>query len=203
MCHQEKFLLVKFSPRHDKTRVALQCLAEEFFPDRPNRFIQENYTLLANDQFTPHGRTAEVFVILDNGGIIAVLLVKYYPLSRIAPQLYFHCQDQGIALKPLKELVQMRFKECKPQAAAELAYYWVAKEYRGRGFGRRLFEKFIERSQEVLNPGGLIFTITFSLSAKSNKGALLQSYLLRKERQENGLRRFSLRSNFVILPIEW
>jgi hypothetical protein len=71
--------------------------------------------------------------------------------------------------------------------AAELAYYWVRPDLRRRGLGRQIFfspiRKFIALSKETT----FVFTTAMGVSAGSQIGKCLLSYLLEQEKKKNGL----------------
>lgn len=194
------------------TQVALNHLAQEFFPENPDEFIRKMVKLLKRRAALKNplqviqslGRTAELFAAKEDREITGVLLMKYFPWTLLAPQLHFVCQDGSIFLCPLADLVVKNFGRVPLVAAAELSYFWVDPDLRGQGLGRLLFDGFHQRCQEIISPNGLTFTVAKSTSAKTKKGSRLQHFLLQVEAERNGFRTDGTSIvTGVAVPLDW
>lgn len=184
--------LIQLGVEQKFTPTALNNLAQEFFPENPDKFIQEMLKLIERCQDCDKpiqptklfGKTAELFALVEDEKIMGVLLMKYFLWTLLTPQLYFVCQNGHIFLSPLSNLVVQHLGVSSSLAAAELSYFWVETNHRGHGLGRLLFSKFYKRCQEILSLNALAFTIAKSTRAKTKKGSRLhrkEDFLVRPE----------------------
>lgn len=173
----------------------VELLRQEFFPRRDPRTFREHYlTLLAaggNDVKNKNKQGgAELYGIVKEDGLVAVLLVLFYDWAVLSPQLFFAVKRGGESQK-IESIRLIKLRDLVPQAkgakmACELAYFLVSDRLRGRGVGRVLFEYFAVRANEVLKCGDFLFTIQLGLHSYTDIGQRLMSYLLQREELLHG-----------------
>ena len=93
----------------------------------------------------------------------------------------------SVYLSQLGMKVEKPNTEVKIETAAELAYYWVRPEMRGKGFGKELFNKpldvFVEKKNSM---SSFLFTIAMGNAAGQEHGKKLLSFMLGRETEMNG-----------------
>lgn len=182
--------------------VALEAVRKEFYPAETHEaFVARNqqFTLYDSDSFlkniTPDKSFGgDIFTITDETGVVGVSQVKFYKYELIRPQLYFFpkFEEDGktitsVYLSQLGKEVEKSNSEAKIEAAAELAYYWVKPEMRGKGFGKELFNKpldvFVDKKDTM---SSFLFTIAMGNAAGQEHGKKLLNFMLGRETEVNG-----------------
>lgn len=182
--------------------VAFETVRKEFYPTETHEaFVARNqqFTLYDSDSFLKNiapdkSFGGDIFTITDETGVVGVSQIKYFKYDLIRPQLYFfpRFEEDGktiasIYLSQLGKEVEKRNHEKKIEIATELAYYWVRPEMRGRGLGKKLFNKpldvFVEKKDTM---SSFLFTIAMGNAAGQEHGKKLLNFMLGKEAEVNG-----------------
>ncbi|MFA6073910.1 MAG: GNAT family N-acetyltransferase [Candidatus Woesearchaeota archaeon] len=180
---------------------SLEVIRKEFYPDEISEaFVARNqkFTLYDSNSFLNNTEDksfgGDMFTITDETGIVGVSQIKYYKYDLIRPQLYFFpkFEEDGktiasIYLSQLGKEIGKPNAEVKIEIVAELAYYWVKPEVRGKGFGKELFNKpldvFVEKKDTV---SSFLFTIAMGNAAGQEHGKKLLNFMLEREGEING-----------------
>lgn len=180
---------------------ALEAVRQEFYPAEIHEtFVARNqqFTLYDSDSFLKNTEDklfgGDMFMITDETRVVGVSQIKFYKYDLIRPQLYFFptFQEDGktiasVYLSQLGKEVEKPNAEVKIETAAELAYYWVRPEMRGKGLGKELFNKpldvFVEKKDTI---SSFLFTIAMGNAAGKEHGKKLLNFMLERETQVNG-----------------
>ena len=179
---------------------AFEVLRKEFYPqETAETFIDRNvkFSVSATDFLkTPyvHDFGGDVYSISDEVGIAGATQVKYYKWDLIKPQLYFYPvfnEDNSIKdiyLCPLENIAKSMCGENNiPEVAAELAFYWVRQDMRGKGLGKDLFIQPLDGFTDATTSKSFLFTIAMGNAAGMGVGQILMNFILEKNRIINGL----------------
>ena len=125
--------------------------------------------------------------------MIGFVLTKFYPWFLIKPQIYFVPREiksrQALSLCSFGELVGRAFSIDRVEYVAESAFFWVRPEVRNQGWGTYLFQKSVDRMNELSQVEGKVLGFTTARSAVNDQelGQRVLKYLLLQKEQENGI----------------
>lgn len=185
---------------HTAKDAAFEALRKEFYPkeeaeyfiDRNRKFSVPLIDFLEKPYSYDFG--GDVYGILDDVGVVGASQIKYYRWDLIKPQLYFNPEFnadgsiRSLSLSPLADLVKVKEGETSiPEIAAELAYYWVRPDMRGRGLGKDLFNQPFDELVSKERPKSFLFTTTMGNSTGKGAGKTLMNFILEKNKIANGL----------------
>lgn len=95
---------------------------------------------------------------------------------------------KSVYLYPLENIVKtVDGGSIIPEVAAELAFYWVRPDMRGKGFGKDLFNQPLDGFTDTTKPKSFLFTIAMGNVAGRGVGQILMNFILEKNRIVNGL----------------
>lgn len=179
---------------------AFDALRKEFYPlEDIGSFIDRNEKFalnVADFLETPYSKDfgGDVYCISDESGVVGASQVKYYRWDLIKPQLYFYPEFdangsiQNLSLSPLTEIVKVREESSTiPEVAAELAYYWVRSDMRGKGLGKDLFNQPLDGFVDKAKSKSFLFTTAMGNSAGMDTGKILLNFILERNKIANGL----------------
>lgn len=188
---------VSFDKLNAATRAVLLMLQKEFYPKEDLSALLGKYRdltkkdglgVVSSPETTQRG--AEVYLFGSQEEPMGVLDLRFYRFDVIASQLYLteKTDEKGeISHLSLKHFGEIIGKEDQPEFVGELAYYVVTEQERGKKLGSLLFQQGIDRIKELIDGKGLLLTIAKTSSTNSGAGKKVIEYLLRRERELNGL----------------
>ncbi len=130
-------------------------------------------------------RITNIWVITENKQILGAMTLNFYLWESIENQYFFytdsnnHIKISHIVAKKFKNIIDEKIHPVnKPTLSIELGYYAINNEFRGKGYGRLLFNKFIQEVESLNYDGKIAFVTALGYYALSPMGEQLIQYLI-------------------------
>lgn len=168
------------------TNQALEVLAHEFNRNAPEEGRERMKKSIENGE-------SVLTYILDGSELAAAGIHKTYSWERLKDQLYYQpdYDESGFMIKVrLRKFVDQLADAGLPiehQKVGEVAYMYVKPEFRGKGYGRQLFElqtAALQRDSLIT----LLFTLAQGPYAQTPLVGAALELILQKEKEQNGTR---------------
>lgn len=187
-------MIIKMAINENEVEEILNFVGNYFFKSkRLEKYVKRRLESCCNSEFVdlkylqhfPEKNT-KVFAIYDkNSNLVGGMTIKFYLWEKLRKQYFFKINYDYIQNKKLisvdhienilKEKI-LKLDTEKIKISVELDSFAVREDLRGKGIGKKLFEKFIKETLIITDNTVFAFTIVLGKYSKIKIGEFLMKY---------------------------
>lgn len=187
-------MFIKIVEDESELNRVLNFIGEHFFKnERLKKYINRRIKSFSNSQIINENhllknpdKNTKIFAAFDeNSNLIGGMTVKFYLWEKLKKQYFFNVDydyvhnEKLISVNHLENIVKNKFSDSNIdniKVSIELDTFAVKEELRGKGIGKKLYEKFIDEALKIPDNTVFAFTIVLGKYSKIKTGEFFMKY---------------------------